>query len=150
MINYKQNNPRWNRTKIRGTNISIGEYGCLICCIATLSTDFGQGFGPQGAMDLTGFTKDGKVIWRSGIYTDFEFEKIVKGYDREAIINALNDPNRAVILGLNGAKHWVVASDIDPTTGDLQIADPLGKNERDILGKNDVIDYMAFYKRKET
>jgi len=148
MRNYKQNNPRWNRTKIRGTDLRIGQYGCLICCIASLSTYFGQDIGVQGVIDLTGFMPNGHLIWRSGIYPDFEFEKIIKGCDQNLIIDALNDPDRAVILGLNNAKHWVTATGINAETGDLFIADPLGPNERDYLRENDVIDYMAFFKRK--
>jgi len=148
MINYKQNNPRWNRTKIRGTDLRVGMYGCLICSIASISSYFGSNIGVQGVIDLTGFLPNGHLIFRSGNYPDFKFDKILKGCDQNSIIEALNDPDRAVILGLNGGAHWVVACSIDIATGNLRIADPLGSQDREFLRQNDVIDYMAFYSRK--
>lgn len=148
MINYKQTNPKWNRTKIRGTNLRVGMYGCLICCIASLASYFQPEIGVQGVIDLTGFTPDGKLIWKSGIYPSFEYEKIIKGCDYEAIKSALDDPDRAVILGLNGGKHWVVACGEINKGGQYEIADPLGNTDRSFLGINDIIDYMAFFKRK--
>jgi len=148
MQNYKQNNPRWNRTKIRGTNLRVGEYGCLICCIATLASYFQPEIGVQGVIDLTGFWPDGNVIWKSGNYPSFEYDKIIKGRDDEAIKQALNDPDRAVILGLNSGKHWVVACQYNTELNNFEIADPLGNTDRSYLGGNDIIDYMAFYKRK--
>lgn len=150
MKNYKQNNPRWNRTKIRGTELRVGLYGCLICSIASLATYFGRDIGVQGVIDLTGFTPDGKLIWRSGLYPDFEFDRIVKGHDHEMIMEALADPDRAVILGINEAKHWVVATNYNEQNARYVVADPLGKNERDFLNQYDTVAYMAFFKRKKT
>lgn len=148
MTHFKQNDPRWKLKKIRGTNLLVNDYGCLICCVAMLSTYFGDNFGPVGAIDLTGFTPEGKMIWRSGNYKTFEFDKIVKGRDDDLIKKALKDPDRAVILGLNNAKHWVVATLFFDDLGTYEIMDPLDNTPSTSLRENDEISYMAFYKRK--
>ena len=126
----------------------VGQYGCLICCIATLASYFQPEIGVQGVIDLTGFTPEGKIIWKSGIYPSFEYDYIIKGRDDVEIDRALIDPDRAVIFGLNGGKHWVVgcAALINPDA--YMVADPLGKLDRNILPERDEISYMAFFKRK--
>jgi hypothetical protein len=102
----------------------------------------------QGVIDLTGFTPEGKVIWKSGIYGSFEYDYILKGRDDIEIDRALTDPNRAVLFGLNGGKHWVVACATLINPDAYMVADPLGKLDRNILPERDEISYMAFFKRK--
>lgn len=146
---FRQNDPRWAGVKIRGTDLKLKDYGCLICSIAILSTQFGDNFGPIGAMDMTGFTEDGKVIFRSGNYPSFEFDKIIKGRDDEMIKEAIKDDDRAVILGLNGGAHWVVATLYMEDLKTFEIADPLTRQPSSQLPDRDEITYMAFYKRKK-
>lgn len=141
MLSFSQRDPRWATRLIRGSNVTIGRYGCTITCIADLSTYFGDNLTPQNVNDICKFTPSGLVYWASCKFGHFVFDRRAYGRNDGEIIAALKDPKRAVILQVAAASHWVVATGWQPETKDYKIADPwlgdhsnMGRYNHDITG----------------
>ena len=148
MTSFSQRDPQWGDLCITGTMLKIKDYGCLLCCIADLSTYFGEGFDPIGALRRCSFTPEGELIWAVNSLEDFEFVELIKGRNDDMIKQYLDDPDTAVILGLYGGRHWVVACSYFPNTNLYRIADPYNGDKCEIDRYGNQISYMAFYKRK--
>lgn len=123
MLLLSQRDPKWADTRLGKSKLTIGKFGCTITCIAMLSDYFGHDVTPdQIATKLARFTPEGLLIWQSLNLPTMKFEKRLYGQHPDAIAESLRDPNKAVILEVQG-KHWVVALGKD-VLGRMRIADP--------------------------
>ncbi len=148
MLSYSQHDLRWANQLIRGTNLSIGRFGCTITCIADLSTYFGDNLTPADVNEIIKFTANGLVYWTSCSFGHFVFDRRTYGRDYAAISAAILDPKQAVILQVARASHWVVATGWQPEINDFKIADPwlgdfsnMARYRKDITG-------AAFFRSK--
>ena len=164
MIILSQRDIRWRDVLIGLSRETIGVSGCTITCISMLSDYFfarqqsTNYLRPDFLAKKLSFTPDGLLLWKSidGVCPfNFEFRHYKR--DDSVIENALEAPNRAVILRVNFSnnnsknKHWVVAtglSSLGMKMGGYVVADPYtGKKENagGLLSKYRTIDGMATF-----
>jgi len=148
MQSYSQRNPLWASKNIKGSNVSIGRFGCTLTCIADLSTYFGDNLNPGKINEICKFTPSGLIYWMSANFSSFVFDRRFYGRNNAEILKALADPDRAVILQVAAGSHWVVATGWQKEIADFKIADPwlgdwsnMARYGRDVTG-------FATFKRK--
>jgi ABC-type bacteriocin/lantibiotic exporter with double-glycine peptidase domain len=123
MILLSQRDPQYAQQKIGKSFLSIGRYGCTLTCISMLSDYFGCFTSPAKIAGMKEwFTNEGLVIWTKLAFTKFKFQKRLYGQDDVAIMDAIKDPKKAVILEVDKS-HWVVATG-KSLFGGYKIADP--------------------------
>lgn len=149
MISYKQGGPRWADKTIGNTQLTLKRVGCLITCVADLSTYFGDLFDPAIVCDRCKFTPDARLIWASAVFPSFEFERREYGFNDEGIFAALEDPDRAVILQVNDGAHWVVATGWSIWHNCYKIADPLYGDRATIKRYHSNITGAAYFRRNK-
>lgn len=150
MISYSQRDPRWSDEKLGSSPLTIGRFGCTMTCIADLSTYFIEDprayYNPHDLNKIIKFTPEGLIVWQSCNFREFVFDSRVYGRNDEQIKAALKDPNRAVILQVANASHWVVA--LSWNLLGLRIADPwLGDKTSISRYKNDITG-AAYFRRR--
>jgi hypothetical protein len=66
-----QGDSRWNKVHLKGTDMTVGRWGCTITCLSMASDYFQKAFGVRQfknpgelANELT-FTKGGLIVWSS-------------------------------------------------------------------------------------
>jgi hypothetical protein len=110
---YSQNDPVWKNFKIGDSSLSVGDYGCLISCIATLSSYFGENKTPGELCRIKKlFTPSGLVIWKKidEVYKTMRFlYRYYQFNERVADDALLKDPNKCIIFQVDNKKHWVSA-----------------------------------------
>jgi hypothetical protein len=109
MLILGQRDSRWKDEKIGTTHLTIGRWGCTITCLSMLS-DYFNGFKtPRFLAKYLKYTKEGLIIWDSlPSILPFKLEKRLYKRNDEEIKKSLSDPERAVILQVDGC-HWVLA-----------------------------------------
>lgn len=113
-----QNDPRWKNTTLGTSNVTIGNYGCTITCIAML-----LGTTPdvvnKRMVDVQGFAEGNLVIW-SKIEEAFPGINVrrVWIYNNDDVKNNL--PCMVEVDGkpIGGYRHWIVY------TGNQRCYDP--------------------------
>lgn len=141
-----QRNPQWADVKIGPSNITVGRYGCTITCISMLTSYFGNWVDPEQIALKQLFTKDGLIIWTKLNLPNIKFDH--RGYGRNdvEIMDALKDPNKAVILQVQNY-HWVVALGRGLLKG-YRIADPWFGDKSTTARYKDQITGYAIFKLK--
>lgn len=124
MLSYCQRDPKWSSEKIKGTNLTLGRYGCTIASIADLSTYFGDNYGPITINQICNFTREGLIFWDSCRFGHFVFSKRERFKNESEIIRAIKDPLSAVLLNVANGSHWVVGVEVYPKNQGIKIADP--------------------------
>lgn len=129
MLSYSQRDPRWSEVEIPGSTLKIGRFGCLITVVADMANFFGQELTPLDVARICKFTSTGLLYWSSCVFTAFRWERREYGRNDEKILEAISDPDRAVVLEVADRSHWVLplvhfgaASSIifaDPWLGDF-------------------------------
>lgn len=147
MILYSQKDPRWSYEFIGRTKYTIGKFGCLITCIAMLTTYFRPDKTPDRVSYILKFTDQALLIWDSCIFENFRFYHRAYHPSLALIKEAIKDKDRAVVLQVHGGTHWVVATGINWLTGKIQIADPLYGDRATMDRYNNTINGAAFFKR---
>jgi lysozyme len=113
MIYYSQNDPLWKNIKIGNSNITLGNYGCLVCSICTLASWFGDEITPRVmAKSNFMFNAKGEVIWYQlkNLFEHIEFKARVRNFDKNLIDEYLvKNPDTAVILNVDRGYHFVAA-----------------------------------------
>lgn len=148
MTYFSQRDPRWADDKLGASKIDMHHYGCTTTCIAMLTTYFGCPTFPDAIARLKrNYTKDGLIIWGNLSFSCMKWDWREYGYSALKVQQALNHPDRAVILEINNHKHWVVAARrsffgdsyvcVDPWTGKKITVDA-----KDITGS-------SFFSRKK-
>ena len=129
MTYFSQNDPRWRNIKIGQSNVTLGQKGCTIDCIADAASWFrSEEFGatPDVLARKLSFTQDGRIIWSSiGEYFEsFKFEWRFYSYEEARILEALKNPNKVVLFNINGGAHWVFGLSKVPFTKSYRVSDP--------------------------
>ena len=148
MLSYSQRDPRWASESINGSGLSIGRFGCLITCIADLSTYFGDNLLPPQINAKCKFTSGGLLYWLSADFSTFVFNRRAYGRNDTEILQAIKDPTRAVVLQVASGSHWVVATGWQKEIKGFKIADPwLGDNSNMARYKKSITG-AAYFVRK--
>lgn len=79
---------------------------------------------PEIAHNVHNYTPDGLVVWQALSFPTMRFVSRERGENKAGILNALRDPNKAVMLEVNHGAHWVVAVRKALLGDDWVIADP--------------------------
>jgi len=115
-----------------------------------LSDYFGVYMPPDEIARRGSFTPAGLFYWSSVarlFKTGFRFTKRVYRYDKAIIEEHLNDPDKAVILQVDGHTHFVVAVRDPKFSDDYLVADPLSGLARMAIGDFEEINGMACFER---
>lgn len=153
LISYSQRDPKWSQQKLGASSLTVGRYGCTTCCIADLSTYFGDNLDPLQTCKKIQYTKPsgkesgGLVIWGSCTFGTFKFERRQYGRNERDIMAALKDPDRAVILEVNKGAHWVTATGYDGVNKIFKIADPWFGDRSTMKRYGDSITGAAYFRR---
>lgn len=141
-----QRNLAWSQKKIGETNLTVGRYGCLITCIAMLSSYYGLFRDPEWLAENLKFTKDGLLYWSSCNFENFKFERRVYGQNDYLIKKSLlSNPDTAVVVEVDYS-HWVVIIGRD-WRGRYRIADPWFGDKALITRYNKITGSAHFVKK---
>ena len=110
MLTLSQRVP-YGKTKIGKTSRTLAEVGCTITCVAMSSSYFGEYKTNKELASALRFTLDAKILWGSigEVFKTFEFYWRFYTNDRAIITEALNNPNKTVLLNVDHGGHWVLA-----------------------------------------
>lgn len=145
MDSFSQRDPKWADLHLGQSPLKMGRYGCTTTCIADLSTYFGDNFTPGWAVKNIKYTPDGLILWQSCKFFKFAFERREHGRNDANIEAALKDLNRAVILQVANASHWVVA--LGKLLGVYRIADPWVGDKSTMLRYKNNITGAAYFRK---
>lgn len=144
---YSQNNPLW-KNKALGTQGTIGQYGCLISCVAMVSTYFGHDENPDKINTYlthnNGYVNGNLYIWNAVAkkYPDMVYQGIVRTPDtltktQMDAIRSIIDQGFPLFLKIDVIpstskldEHWVLGTDYDGD--DIIIQDPWDGAEKRI------------------
>ena len=144
---YSQRDPRWRGEIIGQSGKTMGQIGCTVTALAMLSTYFGIGWNPQQMLRRLNFTNNGLVIWESVKYFNWKFAgRVNERYDR-GILDAMEDPNRAVLLQVADHSHWVVGTGNTWPYNIFKIADPIDGKKATMMRYQNNITGAAFFAR---
>jgi len=111
-----------------------------------LSDYFGCYLTPSElAHNAHNYTKDGLVVWSDLSFAKFKFVKRTYTRDDSAILDALKDPAKAVILQVNNGAHWVLALRKNLFGNSYTVADPWLGDKCDVLKRYHNIVGAAFF-----
>lgn len=149
MIHESQTDVRWKDVTLGKSRFTIGKVGCVTTCISMLS-DYFQCFQTpdQIAQKYVQYNMDGMILWSTLTLAHMAFEARVRSRDDQAIIAALKDPNRAVILNVNNNAHWVVAIGKVPFFNDFFVVDSWdGKVKRACATYKNITGFTTFIRK---
>lgn len=119
---YGQRDPRWANVKLgfdTGVNDTIGNYGCLITCIAIMVDAFDYPLNQANPLDVNNWLKTHGGYANSDLVIWAKVPQITSMVDRGAyygkkisdLANFLNEGNTLAICGVqsNGSGHFVLA-----------------------------------------
>ena len=150
-IYLEQDEPRWSFVTLGNTNMTIGEYGCLVTSLSMLSYWYGDYFRPDEIANKSLFTEQGWYLWKSGDgYLPFDFKYRYYSRDMTKIKSILYSEDNAVIVRVSayGAYHWLAVIGFDDISGQLIGADPLDGGPSFIEKEYGRINGFAEVKRK--
>lgn len=111
---FYQKDPLWANIKIPRTNLTIRDYGCNICNIASLCCYYGKEENPATITPKLDFV-NGLVIWKSltDIYPEIKFIKrtyqIGAIFDFSELEEYIKKENPVIAeVRLNGRQHFVL------------------------------------------
>lgn len=150
MIYYSQNDPLWKNVKIGNTNITLGNYGCLVCSVCTLASWFGDEITPRVMAKSNFCFTNGLVIWSQlkNLFEHIEFKARVRNFDENLIDEYLvKNPDTAVILNVDRGYHFVAA--LKKTQSGYRCVDPWNYPARiRIYKKSDISGFAVIAKKQ--
>jgi len=148
MTNYSQRDPRWARLELGSSKLTMGRYGCLVTCLAMLTTYFKPDHTPGDILPQLRFTSNGLLYWNSAVFENFVFYQRVRVRQDAVIKEHLRDPNLAVVLEVANSSHWVVATNWQTYPASIGIADPWLGDRASMLRYNNDITGAAYFSRR--
>lgn len=123
LVHISQQDPRWKSVHLGNSNLTLGEYGCAVTCIAMYLSGFNY---PEDVaslntkMKIKGGFVDAAVIWGtvSAIYPNIKYRNLIICRDTDAPIDMIGNAVSAgqpVLLEVDSSPksglqtHWVVA-----------------------------------------
>jgi hypothetical protein len=141
MVKLSQRDPKWALEKIGKSKLTLGRYGCTITSICMIHSKFypKSYILPPEAAKIWAFTDDGLIKWTDCKFDGMKFLKRGYGYNKEEIREAVKNPDKGVIVQVDGF-HWIAANDYflgvlgfnDPWNGDTLYK--FSKRYKDITG----------------
>ena len=130
--------------------MTVGRWGCCVTSICMLSSYFGSYRSPGELADqMNLFLENGNLIWANLRFDKMQFQDRLRGSGMFAEVDAcLRDPDRAVILEVNGGAHWIAALKKAWWTNDYVCADPWGGRKVMARGVYKNITGAATFSRK--
>lgn len=141
LILYSQNDPRWKNKLLGTSNTTIGNYGCLVTCIASVLTKMGYKVDPAQLVDLitarVGWHNGNQYYWKSPLvlFGDVHVTEFIDCYNVPAPLGRLdailqsgrpatvhvdykpetpaNDQHWVNIIGKKGASDYWIHDPID-------------------------------------
>ncbi len=146
MIYLSQADPRWASVTLGTSRFTIGRYGCTTTSISMLSDYFKCFQNPADiSKNFCKYDMDGRILWNTLSLAHMAFETRGYGRNDDFIKAALKDPNRAIILNVNGGAHWVVALRRTLFGNDFVCADPwTGKTCTAVGTYKNIVGYASF------
>lgn len=124
MVILSQRDPRWSRTTMGNSGVTLGRAGCLVTCCSMASDYFNHFHKPDELARGLKFTDGGLLIWESlPSMCNFKMTKRFYFRDTTIIDEALRNPEKVCVLEVDG-NHFVVAIGKVPLTNIYRIADP--------------------------
>lgn len=112
MYVLSQRDSRWNTKTIGDTELTVGRYGCLITSLCMLYTKFWKKpLYPNEVCKTWKFDSSGRLLWTQTHFDGMEF--VLRGYDYNfsKIKEYANNPNKGVVVFLDGV-HWNAVSSV--------------------------------------
>lgn len=121
-----QRDEQWKNVTIGNTNVTLGNKGCTITCVAMSSSWFGELKTPKQLAKELKFTDQALLIWSSigNLFKNFQFEWRFYTYDQTRIDEALKNPGKTLLLNVDKGAHWVHALNRVPFMKTFWVADP--------------------------
>ncbi len=145
MLLISQQDKRWGNVKIGRSKVDLMGNGCTITSLCMISSKFTHPpyLPDEGARNWV-FDLRGRIIWTRTKFRGFEFVWRAYTNNFDQIKQYANDPNKAVILHVNGS-HWVAVKEV---VGEkIVIHDPWDGKEYDNLPrKYKIVGYALFKK----
>lgn len=135
---YSQNDKRWSKEKLGGSNLVLGTHGCTVSSISNLLKFYGIDVTPsqvnQRLIEVKGFADDKYgnkkclVIWsKVGVaFPQLKFIKRVYNYNNVEVAWWVYVKKNPVLVevAIKGGRHWVLF------IGNRKMVDPLIGGER--------------------
>lgn len=149
MKHLSQYDPAWGAAKLGQSTLTMAKYGCTTAGLSMLSDYFGGYVSPpELAHNVHNYTKDGLIIWESLKFPTMKFDARERKLNKERIALYLKDPNKAVILNVNGGAHWVVGLRKTLIGDSYVVLDPWGGVKVDVVKKYRNVVGAAYFSRK--
>lgn len=157
MQNICQRDPRWKNRKIGQSDKTIGTDGCTLSSITYLDQWFNPNRKPiltpaylAGKKDL--FLKDARIIWDklNQYLENFEYVGRFYKFDYDRVVEALKDPDQAVIIEVDNHEHWVAGNSYGRNQSGyfLKVMDPWFGELNDPLKTWHSLDGFVLFRRK--
>lgn len=125
MLYLSQRDVLWCTDRIGSSLLQVGRWGCTLTCISMLSSYFDCYKSPsQIAHNVANFTNDGLVNWQKLAFPKMRFVERTYREDSAKILEAMKNPDKAVMLQVNFGQHWVVAVRKSLLGNDYIVVDP--------------------------
>lgn len=147
MLLYSQRDPRWRSEQVGKSGRTMAQIGCLITCIAMLSSYFKPTRTPFDILHAAKFTPNGLLYWNSLKLQGFRFYKRVYSREDMFIQHHLSNPDLAVVLQVAEATHWVVGIGKTLIGNSYRIADPLLGDRSSMARYQESITGAAYFQR---
>lgn len=124
MIKLSQRDPKWRYKKIGQSNLTIGNYGCLITDISMFSDWYGKYRDPAWMSKNLQFTQGGLLIWKSIDSSKLPMKFVYRYYTKnDAKIREILASRDGVCLLQVNSNHWVALVGYSRLYG-YRVADP--------------------------
>jgi hypothetical protein len=119
--------------KIGDSNLTVGRWGCTTTCLSMLSDYFKHFHTPGEIAGRKEFYANGLVWWKKLDFATMRFVERRYGRHDYAIRDSIKGPNKAVMLQVDNAQHWVVATSRTLWGNDYWCVDPWDGKERKVV-----------------
>lgn len=121
MKTYNQRQHRYNELELGKSGVSFNRYGCTTCAILTGHSKLypNNPIRPYEAVKMFQYTtkkthpklQSGLIIWGDSDFDGMNLTHRINGApSHDLLVEIQNDPNRFMILELDGGSHWVYFS----------------------------------------
>lgn len=144
-----QRDLRWAGKKLGRSEFTVGRFGCTTSAISMgHSFFFPKTFLTPAQIAIQDiYTIKGLIIWDRIKLPGMRFSGRMYHRDDAAILAALKDPNRFVILQVNNGAHWVLACRPTIFGKSYRVADPWDATYCDVIARYKNITGCAFFTR---
>jgi len=143
-----QRDSRWQNILLGTSQVTIGNYGCVITCVSMLAGTTPD-FTNEKLKQVSGYQNGNLLIWSKikSALPNLEFEWRGYGYDNDRVKQAIEDYGACLVevsgARIGGIKHWVLF------IGDGKMIDPYFGTEKSTGWYGDPTGYAIIKKTGE-